>query len=83
MGESLASLFGITTPKYQFENQYAADFTPVKQKPQSNNDVNLDSNLMEWKEADLLAEWLGIESQIAGNIITLLEEDNTIPFIAR
>jgi len=38
---------------------------------------------MEWNEIDYLAEIEAIDRCVASSIIRLLDEDNTIPFIAR
>jgi uncharacterized protein len=39
--------------------------------------------LQEWSEAEFVAHQQQIEFKIAQNIIHLLDEENTIPFIAR
>jgi transcriptional accessory protein Tex/SPT6 len=39
--------------------------------------------LQEWNEAEFVAHQQQIETRIAQNIIHLLQEENTIPFIAR
>lgn len=36
-----------------------------------------------WKTADLLAESTNIDPRTAGNIVSLFEDDNTIPFLCR
>ena len=38
---------------------------------------------MEWNESEYVAELQEIDVRIAHNITRLLDEDNTIPFIAR
>jgi transcriptional accessory protein Tex/SPT6 len=39
--------------------------------------------LQEWSEAEFVAQVQQIEARIAHNVVRLLDEDNTIPFIAR
>jgi transcriptional accessory protein Tex/SPT6 len=39
--------------------------------------------LQEWKEAEFVAHEQDIEIRIAQNVICLLDEENTIPFISR
>ncbi|KAJ9581337.1 hypothetical protein L9F63_023485, partial [Diploptera punctata] len=42
-----------------------------------------DADRMEWNESEYVAQLQQVEVHIARNIIRLLDEDNTIPFIAR
>ncbi|KAJ6638872.1 S1 RNA-binding domain-containing protein 1 [Pseudolycoriella hygida] len=61
------------------------DYAEVPEKRRKVNDSSIpqSSKLKSWDEAELLSEKFDVSERTMGNIVRLLQEDNTIPFMCR
>ncbi|XP_021923205.1 S1 RNA-binding domain-containing protein 1 isoform X2 [Zootermopsis nevadensis] len=71
----------IKVVKEEIKNEPALTDAPSSSNPQQMQ--HAETYFEEWTEAELVAEVQEIEIKIAQNVIRLLDEENTIPFIAR